>query len=58
MNDRAAYGLKMTILIVLCLAVFTGSFFLGRYGVDFVTVIRILADRFVRIISFGTLSLA
>lgn len=57
MKDRARYGVRLTLLIVLCLVVFISSFFLGRYGVGFFTVIRILAHRFVRIISFGKLSL-
>ncbi len=57
MKEKTAYGFKITILSVCCLAVFFLSFFLGRYDLDFLTVVRILADRLVRLVSFGKLGL-
>ena len=57
MKGRVHYRIKLTVLIVLCLGIFLASFFLGRYRVGFFTVIRILADRVVRIVSFGKLCL-
>ena len=57
MNDKVHYRIKLTVLILLCIGIFMDSFFLGRYRVGFFTVIRILADRAVRIVSFGKLHL-
>lgn len=57
MKDRAAYTFRLTTLAVCCLFVFTASFFIGRYGIDFLTVLKILADRFVRLVSFGKFGL-
>lgn len=57
MNDKARYRIKLTVLIVVCLVIFMTSFFLGRYRVGFLSVIRILADRAVRVVSFGKLHL-
>ena len=57
MNDKARYRIRLTVLIVICLVIFMASFFLGRYRVGFLSVIRILADRAVRIVSFGKLCL-
>lgn len=57
MNDRARYRIKLTLLVVICLVIFMASFFLGRYRVGFLSVIRILAYRAVRIFSFGKLHL-
>ena len=57
MNDRARYRIKLTVLIVICLVIFMASFFIGRYRVGFLSVIRILADRALRIVSFGKLHL-
>ena len=57
MNDKVHYRIKLTVLILLCIGIFMASFFLGRYRVGFFTVIRILADRVVRIVSFGKLHL-
>ena len=57
MNDKVHYRIKLTVLILLCLVIFMASFFLGRYRVGFFAVIRILADRVVRIVSFGKLCL-
>ena len=57
MKDKARYRIKLTVLIVVCLVIFMTSFFLGRYRVGFLSVIRILADRAVRVVSFGKLHL-
>ena len=57
MNDMARYRIKLTVLIVICLVIFMVSFFIGRYRVGFLSVIRILADRALRIVSFGKLRL-
>ena len=57
MNDKARYRIKLTVLIVICLVIFMASFFLGRYRVGFLSVIRILADRVVRIVTFDKLRL-
>lgn len=51
------YRLKLALLGAGCLFVFIASFFMGRYGIDLPTVIRLLADRFVRLVSFGKLGL-
>lgn len=57
MKDKARNRIKLTVLVVICLVIVMASFFLGRYKVGFFTVIRILADRAVRIFSFGKLHL-
>lgn len=51
------YRLKLAVLGTACLLVFIVSFFIGRYGIDFPTVLKILADRFVRLVSFGKFGL-
>ena len=51
------YRAKLTLLCVCCLLVFIVSFFIGRYAVDFPTVIKLLADRVVRLVTFGNLGL-
>ena len=52
------YRVKLALLGAGCLLVFIASFFIGRYGIDLPTVIKILADRFVRMVTFGKLGLA
>lgn len=58
MKNKSEYAVKIMFLSVLCLVVFVASFFIGRYGVGFSSVIRILTNRIVEILSFGKLSLA
>lgn len=51
------YRLKLAVLCTACLLIFIASFFIGRYGIDFLTVLKILADRLVRLVTFGNLGL-
>lgn len=57
MKEKRACAVKMTILTLCCIAVFFLSFFLGRYDLDFMTVVRILTDRVLSFVSFGKLGL-
>lgn len=57
MKGKSEYAIKITALSIVALVIFTASFFVGRYGVDFFSVIRILANRFVEFVSAGHLSL-
>lgn len=57
MKEKRGGTFKMTILSLCCIAVFFLSFFLGRFDLDFLTVVRILTDRLLRFVSFGKLGL-
>ncbi len=51
------YRLKFVILSAIFLVIFLASFMVGRYGVSFPTLIKILWDWILRYASFGHLSL-
>ena len=47
------YGLSFVLLVVIFVAAFLGSFLIGRYSVDPLTVVRVLWARLVRLVTFG-----
>lgn len=57
MTEAMGYRRKMMLLALLFIAIFIASFFIGRFPVSISGVLRIFADKAIRILTFGRLGL-